>query len=230
MNAGRMVGTLTGGGDTKTPPFPVADLRGGAPGTCPPTTAQNFRNFMQFFGNFWQNHRLALPHGGLAPPPTGNPGSAPATRFNKIHLNHLHAQVVRMLKYCSCIRLYRQSRSRLRTFNSKCECQTACEIIYWKNLKHWKKIWNIFLSFFQLKTTWQQEVPLHMCKKGEFSPRFPRVFFVLWNNKNAKYEHQIKHRNYIDWLAPNRTETETVDRFLVHCINLATLPVMWYVL
>ena len=37
---------------------------------------QNFLNFMQFFGNFgkivcWQ------PPGGLAPPPMGNPGSAP---------------------------------------------------------------------------------------------------------------------------------------------------------
>ena len=40
----------------------VAD-RGGAP----PLTAQIFHNFMQFFGNFWQNRRLAPSPGGLAP-------------------------------------------------------------------------------------------------------------------------------------------------------------------
>ena len=40
--------------------------------------AQNFRNFMQFFGNFWQNCRLVPPPGGLAPPPVENPGSASA--------------------------------------------------------------------------------------------------------------------------------------------------------
>ena len=45
-------------------------------GTWPPT-AQNFLNFMQFFGKFWQNRRLAPLPGGLAPPRTGNPGSAP---------------------------------------------------------------------------------------------------------------------------------------------------------
>ena len=45
----------------------------------PPPPAQNFLNFMQFFGNFgkivcW------WPPGGLAPPPTGNPGSAPGAK------------------------------------------------------------------------------------------------------------------------------------------------------
>ena len=44
----------------------------------PPPTVQNFCNFMQFFGKFWQNHRLAPPPGWLVPPPMGNPGSAPA--------------------------------------------------------------------------------------------------------------------------------------------------------
>ena len=57
------------------PGFPnvlsVADLGG-----RPPPTVQNFLDFMQFFGNFdkivcWRPPR------GLAPPPTGNPGSAP---------------------------------------------------------------------------------------------------------------------------------------------------------
>ena len=42
-----------------------------------PPMAQNFLNFLQFFGKFWQNCRL-MPHPGwLVPPPTGNPGSAP---------------------------------------------------------------------------------------------------------------------------------------------------------
>ena len=56
-------------------PTPVADPRG-APG--PPPTDQNFLNFMQFFGKIWQTCMLAHPPPrGLAPPPTGNPGSAP---------------------------------------------------------------------------------------------------------------------------------------------------------
>ena len=49
---------------------------GGAPGA--PPYGPKICNFMQFFGKFWQNRRLALPPGGLAPPPTGNPGFAPA--------------------------------------------------------------------------------------------------------------------------------------------------------
>ena len=32
---------------------------------------------MQLFGKFWQNHSLAPPPGGLAPPHAWNPGSAP---------------------------------------------------------------------------------------------------------------------------------------------------------
>ena len=39
---------------------------------------QNVLNFMCFFGNFWQNHGLAPPPGGLVLLPTGNLGSAPA--------------------------------------------------------------------------------------------------------------------------------------------------------
>ena len=53
--------------------YSLADLRGGG------ATAQNFLNFMPFFGKFWQNHRLASPPRGLAPPATGNPGSASGT-------------------------------------------------------------------------------------------------------------------------------------------------------
>ena len=50
-------------------------FRGAHPARAPPT-AQNFLNFMQFFTKFGKNHMLAPPLGGLAPPPTGNPGSA----------------------------------------------------------------------------------------------------------------------------------------------------------
>ena len=54
---------------------------GGSKGALParPPPAQNFLNFMHFFGNFGQICMLAPPPGGLAPPPTGNPGSAPGT-------------------------------------------------------------------------------------------------------------------------------------------------------
>ena len=48
----------------------MADL-GGAPPYGP-----NFSQFYAVFRKMWQNHMLAPP-GGLAPPPTGNPGSAP---------------------------------------------------------------------------------------------------------------------------------------------------------
>ena len=42
-----------------------------------PPMVQNFLNFMQFFGKFGKIiGRQPLP-GGLAPPPTENPGSAP---------------------------------------------------------------------------------------------------------------------------------------------------------
>ena len=47
----------------------VADL-GGAP------YGQKFSQFHAVFRKIWQNHMLA-PLGGLAPPPMGNPGSAP---------------------------------------------------------------------------------------------------------------------------------------------------------
>ena len=46
-------------------PFPVADLRAGAP-AC----VQIFLNFMRFFRKIWQNHMLVCPR-GLAAPPTG---------------------------------------------------------------------------------------------------------------------------------------------------------------
>ena len=56
--------------------------------------AQKFLNFMQFFGKFgkiicWH------PPGGLAPPPTGNPGSAPALDtigFKACHIMYLNSQ------------------------------------------------------------------------------------------------------------------------------------------
>ena len=49
----------------------VADPRGAPP------TDQNFLNFMQFLGKIWQICMLEPTPGGMAPPPTGNPGSAP---------------------------------------------------------------------------------------------------------------------------------------------------------
>ena len=60
--------TLTSGGS-----------KGGVPARAPPTD-QNFLDFMQFFGKFdkivcWRPPRW------LAPPPMGNPGSAPADLF-----------------------------------------------------------------------------------------------------------------------------------------------------
>ena len=42
--------------------------------------AQNFLNFMQFFGKFWQYRRLA-------PPPKGNPGPIPDTYAIDVPLN-----------------------------------------------------------------------------------------------------------------------------------------------
>ena len=52
----------------------MADLGAGATG------AQNFLNFMQFFAKFGKI-MLAPPPAGLAPPPTGNPGSAPGQSY-----------------------------------------------------------------------------------------------------------------------------------------------------
>ena len=49
---------------------PVADLGGSPP------TVQNFLNFMQFFAKFGKIICWRPPR-GLAPPPSGNPGSAP---------------------------------------------------------------------------------------------------------------------------------------------------------
>ena len=41
-----------------------------------PPMAKIFPSYMKIFQKTWQKHRLAHP-GGLAPPPTVNPGSAP---------------------------------------------------------------------------------------------------------------------------------------------------------
>ena len=51
--------------------IPSGGFRGGA------RPAQNFLNFMQFFAKFGKIICWRPPPGGLAPPPTGNPGSAP---------------------------------------------------------------------------------------------------------------------------------------------------------
>ena len=76
-------------------------VSGGSKGAPPgrPPTAQNLVNFMQFFGKFWQNRRLAPPSGGLAPPPMGKPGSAPEGRSNSA----IHKAAGLMVPSCSII-------------------------------------------------------------------------------------------------------------------------------
>ena len=83
------------------PLITVADLRGGAPGVCPPTV-QNFLNFMQFFRNFGKIiGRHPLPE-GLAPPPTENPGSAPVLVSTYVVCERLSVkQVVEILVHKS---------------------------------------------------------------------------------------------------------------------------------
>ena len=53
----------------------MADL-GGRTRRAPPYDPK-FSQFHAVFHKIWQNHMLAPLPGGLAPPPTGNPGSAP---------------------------------------------------------------------------------------------------------------------------------------------------------
>ena len=55
----------------------MADLRDGAPPVCASPYGPKFSQFHVVLWNIWQNCRLAPPPGGLVPPPTGNPGSAP---------------------------------------------------------------------------------------------------------------------------------------------------------
>ena len=50
---------------------------GGSKGGGRPPTAQNFLDFMQFLGKFDKIVCWRPPPRGSAPPPTGNPGSAP---------------------------------------------------------------------------------------------------------------------------------------------------------
>ena len=52
----------------------VADLRGGAPPMLVSPYDPKFSQFHVVFRKIWQNHMLA-------PPPAGNPGSAPAATF-----------------------------------------------------------------------------------------------------------------------------------------------------
>ena len=69
--------------------------KGGAPGAHPPTV-QNFLNFMQFLGKFIKIiGRRPLP-GGLTPPPTENPGSAPDVGCNSF----------RILREVTCLAYY----------------------------------------------------------------------------------------------------------------------------
>ena len=50
----------------------------GAPPACPPPYGPKFSYFHAVFGKIWQICMFAPRPGGLAPPPTGNPGSATA--------------------------------------------------------------------------------------------------------------------------------------------------------
>ena len=60
----------------------VAIFRGGRTRRAPPPTVQNFLDFMHLFRKIWQKSICWRPPRGLAPPPTGNPGSAPAECFD----------------------------------------------------------------------------------------------------------------------------------------------------
>ena len=70
----------------------MADLRGGAPSARPPAMVQNFLNFMQFFGEFGKIIRRHPLPGGLAPPPTENPGSTPVP--SKVTVNNTYSITV----------------------------------------------------------------------------------------------------------------------------------------
>ena len=50
----------------------------GAPRRAPSPHGPKFSQFHAVFRKIWQNRVLAPPRGGLALPPMGNPGSAPA--------------------------------------------------------------------------------------------------------------------------------------------------------
>ena len=78
---------------------------GGSKGGAHPT-GQNFLNFMQFFGKIWQICMLAPSPGGLAPPPTRNPGSAPDNNL-----------VIKAVRFCSHVCGFRLN------LNSLCTCQ-----------------------------------------------------------------------------------------------------------
>ena len=54
----------------------------GRPRRVPPY-GPKFSQFHPVFHKIWQNHMLPPPPRGLAPPPTGNPGSAPASNEPK---------------------------------------------------------------------------------------------------------------------------------------------------
>ena len=61
---------------------PVADLGGGAPGARPlPLRPKIFSISCSFSQNLAKSYVGVPPPGGLAPPPTGNPGSAPDLEY-----------------------------------------------------------------------------------------------------------------------------------------------------
>ena len=73
----------------------VADLRGAPPASAPPYGSPKFSQFHAVFRKIWQDRMLAPPR-GLAPPPAGNPGSAPVTRKHSSRLRTARLPTVRV--------------------------------------------------------------------------------------------------------------------------------------
>ena len=69
----------------------IATCSGGSKDQPPPQPpGPNSFNFMQFWGEFWQNRMLAPP-GGLAPPPRGNPGSVTEVLEYSLYFNQQYS-------------------------------------------------------------------------------------------------------------------------------------------
>ena len=64
-------------------------MGGVLPARAPPPYGPKFSHFHAVFGKIWQNRMLAPAARGLAPPPTGNPGSAPAVDVCRTPWRHI---------------------------------------------------------------------------------------------------------------------------------------------
>ena len=137
-------------------------FRGGLTRRAPPSTVQNCLNFMQFFTKFgkiicWR------PPGGLAPPPTGNPGSAPD-------------DLVKMEKH-----------NKLDTFTSLYSYSPSCmhpgrvpwPSLYQMNHQTWPEMGRYF--------RWRE--PIHHSQSPHRTPRQPAKHFMdNWREINALQE------------------------------------------